>query len=447
MLEEKKIKIIKKIILSIKPSWCEDIVLSFDKLNEKEYYLDITYLVEEDSPALLKRNEAETFWKIGSTNEKIKNRVSDFLGIYLIINQIGLTTKNFFYKNQSKINESDEKKDGLGVLIDEFNNDKFSRVLDLFGDAKKFFEFVIKKGREDEIDSEKFPNLLPYIQKQENPNIIYELALENLSDIIKEGDEYYLIVDSLSDFASCFRYYKDDLSESTVESILSGEYDDYYYDTTDNVFEDVVLNLDDENLNYIKNILKEELIKIGKIEINYSVSDLLSRIGDEIAVDGEIILTPELIDELLDDNETFDYLLQNKTDLFGDLYNLHSSCHNSLIHDELFNKILKELVGEVVDDISITDYEYSFQSRGETLSRTMYKLKITKCLFDTVDTFLTNYKYYSDNLEDVGSYLELWKMLADYVSYRKYLRLPNSDIYPYSKDLKKCMNDNFDNYF
>lgn len=438
-------KRIQGLVDSIKPTWCEDIIVELDKIGEKQFYCKITYVVEDDSPTLLLKNRNYTDYLIRVQNNLIEQVTRDFLKTKLIINNSGITAKSFYERN--KLNEQEEK-DGLSIFIEQFNEREYETIEDFFGSLEYFIKYVQKKGRISELDERE--TLVLYVMKQQDPNVVYEAGLQFFSDVIKEGEDYFLVISDLSDFASCFKYYRDSLSEKLVEAILNGDYEEIYYDTTDDPYRDVVEVLNSENLEYFKKILKEKLLEIGKIEINSSVSELLSNLSDTIAIDGDITLTPNLIDELLNDEETFQYLIEEYSDLMGDLYNIHSTCYNDIVHNEIYKKLWRELTGSVIDDAEIGEYQYQWKTwDGKINTRRKYKFKITKCLFEVVDSFLNEYKNYNDNLEDIGSYLSTWIKLCDESDDSKWrlLHTPDTDIYPYSRDMDKCINDSFGNYF
>jgi len=246
-----------------------------------------------------------------------------------------------------------------------------------------------------------------------------------------------LEVSDRSDLAKLFcdghRY---DLSRDTIGNILSGDSDvwEHYYETTDNVYRDVIEELTPENDKrlgeYIVDTLKGQQIP--------AETDELQLIATEQGHPEYVEINLENVKRIIDDEETMKELLNNQlSDLKSELYSIHSSAYNSAYESEVWNEIWSEL-------------ETYFEGDGEWITKPHpYKknteiqyFKIPIRNFETdVNDYLYNNKGYgnSGTLEYHGSYLEIMREDRDCLSAQP----PD---YPDSRRVDKNINEYFKEY-
>jgi len=80
----------------------------------------------------------------------------------------------------------------------------------------------------------------------------------NCDNIVKDGNDYWIVVDGYEDFAQYFKYNRD-LNEKFVKAILSGEgFEFFEYGYNDFDFADSYLDVDEDNLLLLKVVLMLE---------------------------------------------------------------------------------------------------------------------------------------------------------------------------------------------
>jgi len=144
---------------------------------------------------------------------------------------------------------------GVEDFLEMFNNNDLD-VKKYFNSYATWFSILQKRGLMGEVDpknasdGEEWQNeylLWLYDNDREN---YYKWIPSLLDDVIFENGQAYLEVSDRSDLAKLFcdghRY---DLSRDTIGNILSGDSDvwEHYYETTDNVYRDVIEELTPEN--------------------------------------------------------------------------------------------------------------------------------------------------------------------------------------------------------
>jgi hypothetical protein len=371
---------------------------------------------------------------------------------------------NFFEPNNlTEQKEIESKNQWLLDLINDLNNNDIDEEFlnNYIGGWERFISIVTKKGLLHLIDPfspsvSDYQNILLWSFVQNDSSFIWAIVDKYLSDVTKIGDDYYVDIEDAGELAQFYK--KDrDIAESTIENILSGEFDfDPFYDVSDNVYRDCYDNLKPEHQLVVKQNIKGELMSMGTIDITYRTPDLFDEIGEEQGNDSEITLNEEVIDRMLEDDDSIEYLInQEMDDIRSELYSLYSSCYTSAWYDEAYDDVWSPLIGEVIDENKPIDYRikksvwnrYGNREEKEFSAR---RYKATKCIYNTVNNWLNYYKgnngEYSENIEYFGSYLGLLKNLMDYGE-ADYLRVPSLPDWADSTLVEKCINDSFNDYF
>ena len=324
----------------------------------------------------------------------------------------------------------------------EMFNDGDLDVKKYFNDYSTWFSILKKRGLMGEIDpkgrdSEEWQNeylLWLYDNDKEN---YYKWVPSLLNDIVIENGQVYLEVSDRGDLAQLFcdghRY---DLSRSTIEQILGNDPDVFepYWDTTENVYRDVIEELTPENDKRLQEYIVENL-KGKQISPETSV---LEDISTEQGHPEYVEVTMENVKRIIDDEKTMNQLLSDElSDLRSELYSIHSSSYNSAYEEEVYEEIWSEL----------SKY---FVGKGEWVTRAHPYKKNTQIDYfkvpindfeGYVNDYLSENKGYgnSGTLEYHGSFIGILKDGMDCLS----AQAPD---YPDSRKVDKNININFKGY-
>lgn len=96
MSQEKLEKMITKMFSVIKPNGVSHIEFEIDPIDSNEYYMNVTYIVPDDSE-FLKLNpfsvnkDSRYYW-----NHEIKKTIENFFDTEVIINSSGISSESFY---------------------------------------------------------------------------------------------------------------------------------------------------------------------------------------------------------------------------------------------------------------------------------------------------------------------------------------------------------------
>jgi hypothetical protein len=308
-------------------------------------------------------------------------------------------------------------------LLDDFTNGDFDRWLNYFGDYKTFFRFLDKRGLlvgnddpSDDIDPRddiggEWANYLMLYLNQYHPEKYKEYIKLMLSDVQYIDDRPYLVCDK-EDLASLFcDNRREGLSRDTIEQILSGEGPDWdrYWDTTENVYRDVIEELTPENLKTLSEYIVTEL-KGKKI---FPETEELESIASEQGHPEYLEINSENVMRIIDDEESMKELLGDQlSHLRGELYSIHSIAYNSAYESMIYNSINSEL-GKFFDMDNAkwgnTPHPFKKDTYIETWNAPIYN-------FDSnIMSYLEDNKNYGSRgtLEYWGKYLDVLKAYID----------------------------------
>ena len=326
-------------------------------------------------------------------------------------------------------------------IVEMFNNDEFE-VEKYFNDYQTFFNVLNKRGLMGEIDPKNASNGVVWQNEyllwsyDNNKEQYYKWVADFLSDVEFENGNAFLEISDRGDLSKLFcdghRY---DLSRDTIESILSGEdFYEPYYDTTDNVYRDVIEELTPEN----DRRLQEYVVDMLKGQQIPAETEELQLIASEQGHPEYVEVDMENVKRIIDDEETMKELLGDQlSDLKGELYSIHSSAYNSAMESELYDEVWSEL-------------ETYFEGHGEWISKPHPYKKDTQIQYfkvpirdfeSMVNDYLFNNKGYgnSGTLEYHGSFIDIMAEDRDCLSVQ-------SPDYPDSRKVDKNINEYFGEY-
>ena len=357
-------------------------------------------------------------------------------------------------------------------LIEEFNSGDWNSISKIFNNKiEVFLSFILRKGLINELDLSNIPyNNVPsfnFLVKTkildnfdyrsipellENDFLLYKIQQDPevwlewltktiLRDVERRSDGYYLHLRDRTELAELFDDSgRDGTAKDAAERVLGEDYWEDFYDSTHNVYEDVIEELDEVNINKLKsNIFRE----IGNVEFSLEKydSEFFEGLSEEQGTEGYFIIKETDLDELIKNEEAMKQLLDDDLDeLKSELFSIHSNAYNGAYQSEIYGLIWSELdihfVGRVIDE----------QTKiGETTKWLQY-VKI-RDLQGNVEKFLSNRlgsEYSEDKLDYEGSYTTMMKRLMDDGEYDWLnFRIPD---YPDYGLVTKDINDIFGQY-
>jgi hypothetical protein len=257
-----------------------------------------------------------------------------------------------------------------------------------------------------------------------------------LNDVVIENGKAYLELSDRGDLARLFcKNDRNGLDRDTIESVLNGDNDwEPYWDTTDNVYRDVIEELTPENdkrlCEYIVDTLKGQQISAETEE--------LELIATEQGHPEYVEVNSENVKRIVDDEESMKELLNGPLDhLKSELYSIHSSSYNSAYEDDVYRSIWYELQDYVVGPGEWITKPHPYKKNTEIQYN---KLPLTAFEQD-INDYLHNNKGYgnSGTLEYHGSFISIMAEDRDCLT----VRVPD---YPDSRKVDKNINMYFKEY-
>ena len=244
-------------------------------------------------------------------------------------------------------------------------SEKFKKVVQMFNDGEweetlqqhfvtleNFLKIVKKSGLIKMIDpfsrelEEEQNELLHYmLQTSNREEIINEIIRRYLSDITIENGKIMCDFQSMSDLSEFFGQSMRSYNYNTIVKNIFAEGDNDYdfYDTTDNVYRDVVNVLNSDNLNYLKNIILKKLDGV-KIELDSSSSNWMEEESEKQEHKEYIMINSLNIDNVIKDEDTMIWLFGDVLDdIKADLYSIQNTAYQSAVQSELYENIVNEL--------------------------------------------------------------------------------------------------------
>lgn len=302
-------------------------------------------------------------------------------------------------------------------LIEMFNEGN-TDFLKYINDIETFFKILHKRGLLDKLDPEgklveDYQNELLLFYYNEDEEKFWEYVLKFLQDVdIIEGKPY-IFVDRIGEFSKLFcNGNRNDISPDTIESILDGDYDNYwsFRDLTDNVYRDVIEELNENNILSLKEYIIKSLEGVHVIPH----TELLENYAEEQNHPEYVTIDKTNIDQILDDKETMDELLNNELEeLKGELYQIFGNAYQTAYEEELYEGIW--------DEISTYFEKGKWVSRPHIYQKNTsvekYVAPIQNFESNVLDFLNNNKGYTRGTLEYWGSYFGILEEEFDCLSY------------------------------
>jgi len=326
-------------------------------------------------------------------------------------------------------------------------DEDFEKVLKVFKRTRNFLKLVASREMQDKIDIGYIPNrefkndpeLFNYLGENgfldnvsyndlddsiKNYYLIWLLDKDTnnglkficdniLSDVEIRSDGYWLKLAGREELAEFFRSYSRETSpEDVAKQVFSEEGLDYgrFWDTTDDVYVDVIEVLDDSNIEILKKYIMEHL---GNRDLNIEEygADFFHELMKSQGREDFFQITDNDVKNLIDDSEAMNELLKGDlNDLKSDLYSVHNNAYNSTYESEIYDLVMEglgEFFSSRIDEV---------QKQVGEKTRYIPYIKISD-FYSNVMVFLDEYKGYTDTLDYLGSYTEMMKQLFNDGSY------------------------------
>jgi hypothetical protein len=310
--------------------------------------------------------------------------------------------------------------------IDQFLDDDLDIEI-TFNDYGTFFNLLNRRGLIYKLENYEGDNLNYFLiwlfntDKKEFRRKVVSYLSGDL--VIDESGNISLDVNDVEDLSYLFCKNSRISSRETVRSILNGEYDSDLggYSATDDVYRDVIRNLNPKNYAILRKYIVDSLE------------------GVEISTDEFEFIDDSNVDEAIRDEDTMNSLLDNELyELNSSLYSLYDQAHGSVLIDEYRQDIFREL-----DDFFSGDGEYiripSKYSKSGTQQR--FRIPVSTNFDNIIVDYLIDNKDYGDTgkLSYYGSYLDLLESQIECLTVRW------TD-YPSSSEVDEMVNELFTDY-
>ena len=329
-------------------------------------------------------------------------------------------------------------------FIDELLLDNIPH--DEFGDALPYLDSL---GKVDKLDydsvPEEFKNELLLYKLEKNPQETLNYVTNNLiSDVNFMNGGYYLHVKDRTELADLFYYSSRDSSPRDYAKAVLGEDSwDPHWDTTDNVYGDVIDDLNEENLGHLaEHIIKQ--IGVQEFSLEDYDDELFTDFSTEQGTEGTFQITKENVMRLIKDEDAMKEMLKGDlSDLKSELYSVHNNAYNNAYESEISDDVWSELS------------KYFVTGSWETETKERYDGKKIYHEYIKINDFQqVVYDFLSDNeggtynesfMEYFGTYVGVIATLMDNSGDYDWLSFRVPD-YPDWSTTKKYINEYFGDY-
>lgn len=320
-------------------------------------------------------------------------------------------------------------------ILQEQDFDEFDYFVDTYMSGN--WDYVIKFLLQSDIPKDLYANYL----KARKPLVYYNYLRNNnipiTSDLLSEYSDFYMKDNRIYMFmnerneAKIFfddgGYSNNYSSQDVANKVLSDDDDgDYFYNEYVNLEEDILNNLNDKNMNQLKELILKELS------------------GTSIETeDGEYKISSEFLKSI--DNKELAKIIKDESQYYGDLVNLYSVSENYAYENELWDYVY----GGLQDFLSVKEpflHETKTVTRsdGSKINRDYYYLDITNISEEIANILFEESVRHNDWEPDNYSYLSdvIHELYFD-VNSRINFRTPD---YPNYNLTVKNLNELFNDY-
>jgi hypothetical protein len=335
--------------------------------------------------------------------------------------------------------------------VNQFNDGDFDSLLPFFDNMENILKFFYKKDLLQYVDPfdsnlDDYQNeILNYLINVLGDKETLNKCISDLSDVTVKEDGYYLQIGDREDLSDLFYGGGRDTSARDVaKSVFADDSWEPYNNTTFNIYRDVVEELNPENIELLKTYILDRLPN-WKIEVDDETPDLFQ---NYVKDDGFFYLTLEYVYDVIRDEESFMYLLNNDYlgNLSSELYSIHYNAYNSAYESEIYDAVMGEL--ETFFDVNTSKW-ITVPSRynSEKLIE-FYEIKFKPNeLVNSIKKYVADtnlWGYYQVNIGNLGSWLNMMSELMENGD-ESYLDFGIPD-YPDSSLVDRYINEMFGDY-
>jgi hypothetical protein len=317
---------------------------------------------------------------------------------------------------------------------------------DDFVNNSNLFEFLSTNGFLIDVDYETFNDdvknyyLNWWLENDEDSALQY-VCDHLLTDVENRGGQYWLYLRNREELADFFKEYNRDTSPKDLAKAIFNE-DDFFerfWDTTDDVYRDVINDLNDENKNRLANYIVKN---IGNQELSLEDYDdeLFTQFSEEQGTEGFFTITSENVMELISDERAMNELLDGELiDLKSELDSVHNSAYNNAYESECYNLVYNGLeeffTSKIVEEpVGSDNAKYRNYIRIRDFKSNVYSFVSDR----------QGYSYNDSLLEYFGTYTGMMGILFDEGTYEAIdFRIPE---YADWDDIRKNINEYFSDY-
>jgi hypothetical protein len=251
-----------------------------------------------------------------------------------------------------------------------------------------------------------------------------------------EDGKIYLDIADRSELSELFcTRGRNTLSIAQVANLLRGD-SEYWFDySTNDIYRDVISELNPKNMK----ILEQHIVdSLKNVEVEPK-TELLRELSKEQGSADLVKIDSSIISDIIDDEDTINYLLENYLDeLNGNLNSLHSQAYTTAYEDQMHSAVMNELQ-EYFDGYG------EFYSRPHSFKKnTMterFRIPVASNFNDIIMDYLDQGKnsLSRGSLEYFGSYISLVQDSQDCLSVYP-------DDYPDSSKVDTLVNELFTDY-
>jgi hypothetical protein len=340
--------------------------------------------------------------------------------------------------------------DAARELLDEFNEGNWDEVGSYFNDDfALFMDYLEKNGLEGELDydsvDDEWQNIILLRKLEKYPQETLKYICDNIiTDVYPMDGGYYLYLRDRTELAVLFdNSGRDTTPRNVAENVLGEEdYWEPYWDTTDDVYRDVIDDLNGENLQHLANYIVKN---IGNQELSLDDYEdaLFHQFSEEQGTEGVFKITSENVMKFIKDEEAMKEMFKKDLDeLKSELYSIHNNAYNGAYTDEIYNNVWSELSEYFEPKL----WKYNEKERYDGKKIQQEYIKIND-FYSDIYTFLSeneDKQWPDQSLSYWGSYTGFVSNMMDNGE-RDWLsfRIPD---YPDWTRIKKNINDIFVDY-
>ena len=322
----------------------------------------------------------------------------------------------------------------IDEVIELFNDTELD-VNKYFNDSETFFKIIEKRGRIDDLDLENNymeNDYLSYLSETNGEKFVEEVQ-KQISDVRFDGEVPVLQLNDAGDLAKLFCVSRNDISQDTIREILLGEADwDRYWDTTDDVYRDVIEELNEENLKYLYSYIIKNLEGIQIEPETELLEDIANVQNSEF-----VTINEKNVESIVKDSETMGYLLdRDLNELDSELNSIHSNAYNMAYETAVFREVWDKL--DDMFDVEKRKYVYKPHPYKKETHIEVLEMPI-RDFYEPIRDYLYNNKGTNQTLEYFGNFIGILEENGECLS----VWAPD---YPDSSEIDKNINEIFGDY-